>query len=228
MVSTPTSLPGAVASGGVIGEIAAALLRRLDAREPLQQEGDRQLLAEILAFAADAERQIASHSATIDRMATISTLDPVTGLANRRGLALAFDRAAAFASRYGEPGVLVLVDVFGLVELERSIGPLGVEVYVRALAHCLSRQVRGSDLVARIEPHRFALLLERCPLEFATCKAAVIDEAIAELKVPYDGRLLSADAWLGSAPFGAGSTLSAALAAADRMTLDARYRTRNN
>jgi diguanylate cyclase (GGDEF)-like protein len=66
---------------------------------------------------------------------------------------------AARVSRYKRPATVVLVEIAGLAALGRLWGPRVVEHTLAAAARILSKEIRTSDHIARIEPLRFGVLL---------------------------------------------------------------------
>jgi diguanylate cyclase (GGDEF)-like protein/PAS domain S-box-containing protein len=94
-----------------------------------------------------------------DDMRRLADHDELTGLRNRRlfehDLALQFART----HRYGEEAGLMLIDVDAFTHLNARHGPEVGDETLRALARALRRRLRQTDLVARIGPDEFAVLL---------------------------------------------------------------------
>ena len=65
----------------------------------------------------------------------------------------------ARAERYKRPVTVVLVEIAGLTAIGKLWGPRVAEHTLAAAARTLSREIRTSDHIARIEPLRFGLLL---------------------------------------------------------------------
>jgi diguanylate cyclase (GGDEF)-like protein len=66
---------------------------------------------------------------------------------------------SARIQRYKRPATVVLVEIAGLGELGRLWGPKVVGHTLAAAARILSKEIRPSDHIARIEPLRFGVLL---------------------------------------------------------------------
>jgi diguanylate cyclase (GGDEF)-like protein len=85
--------------------------------------------------------------------------DPLTGIDGPRYWDRVVSSERARVTRYGRSATVVLVDVVGLEALAAQWGPdVAVRAFIR-LARTLSREVRSSDHIARIEPMRFGIML---------------------------------------------------------------------
>lgn len=85
-------------------------------------------------------------------------LDPLTGLLNRAGVSIAFERAQALAQRAGYPLSLALADLDGLKRINDTHGhALGDEV-LRRVAGVLTGTLRRSDRIARWGGDEFVVL----------------------------------------------------------------------
>ena len=98
-------------------------------------------------------------------------LDPLTGIANRRGFERALGIELERSLRRGHPFALVVVDLddFKLVNDRHGHG-VGDEALVM-LAERLQESVRSADTVARLGGEEFALLLPETPLSGALAVA---------------------------------------------------------
>ncbi len=84
--------------------------------------------------------------------------DPLTGLLNRAGVSIAFERAQALAQRAGYPLSLALADLDGLKKINDTCGhALGDEVLGR-IAEILTASLRRSDRIARWGGDEFVIL----------------------------------------------------------------------
>ena len=155
---------------GVFGPLANRLLHSLDLDSV--SGSNRELLCEVLRFAARAEHELGSRQMALAKMEAQSLLDPVTGVENHRGLKLAFGRAAAAAGRYGSPSVLIILAIEGLDDIRAEHNEAGENFVLHRIVDELRVMTRRSDVIARISHHEFALLLTHCPTEHATSKTA--------------------------------------------------------
>jgi diguanylate cyclase (GGDEF)-like protein len=85
--------------------------------------------------------------------------DPQTGTDGPRYWDRLILSESARVSRYKRPATVVLVEIAGLADLGRLWGPRVVEHTLATAARILSKEIRTSDHIARIEPLRFGVLL---------------------------------------------------------------------
>jgi len=85
--------------------------------------------------------------------------DPTTGTDGPRYWERLILSESARISRYKRPATVVLVEIAGLADLGRLWGPRVVEHTLASAARILSKEIRTSDHIARIEPLRFGVLL---------------------------------------------------------------------
>ena len=64
-----------------------------------------------LAAAMEAERRLREQESRITALENLAASDPLTGLLNRRGFEDVLSRELAAARRYGETGVVLLIDL---------------------------------------------------------------------------------------------------------------------
>jgi diguanylate cyclase (GGDEF)-like protein len=85
--------------------------------------------------------------------------DPKTGTDGPRFWDRLILSEAARVGRYKRPVTVVLVEIAGLIAIGKLWGPRVAEHTLAAAARTLSKEIRTSDHIARIEPLRFGLLL---------------------------------------------------------------------
>ena len=140
----------------------------LAVREALPGEPGELLLARIVDALADAEAaddgagRAELHLELERQVAT----DTVTGLPNRVRFMDDLTRAIAAATRYDEPLSLLVLDLVDSEDDEMAAG------------EALLRLVRISDIVARVAPQRFAIILPRT----GTIGCALVAARVAALE----------------------------------------------
>jgi diguanylate cyclase (GGDEF)-like protein len=85
--------------------------------------------------------------------------DDLTGVDGPRFWDRTFEREVARVKRYRRPVTVALVELGGLDRFARRWGPDVAEEALRTCARTLAGELRTSDLLARIETARFAILL---------------------------------------------------------------------
>ncbi len=200
---------------GVFGPLANRLLHSLDMDSV--SSGNRDLLCEVLRFAARAEQELGNRQMALAKMEAQALIDPVTGLENHKGMQLAFSRAAAAAGRYGDPALLIIIAVNGLADISHTHGETAENFILNRITDELRSVTRRSDVIARISHHEFALLLTHCPSDFATSKTAQLVASVSALSISYRGHSLEVQAIGGCTTFSADITLERAYATAHAM-----------
>lgn len=120
-------------------------------REALPGDAGELLLARIVSelAAADQESGRATDAELDLELERQAATDSLTGLPNRLRFTEDLTRAIAASTRYDEPLSLLVLDLGGREADERAAG------------EALLRLVRITDVVARIAPRRFAIILPR-------------------------------------------------------------------
>jgi diguanylate cyclase (GGDEF)-like protein len=139
--------------------------------EALPGDAGSQLLEQIAGALAEVAEQGSDDPGTAQahlqfELARSVATDLVTGLPNRRRFFEDLRRAVGGARRYEDPLALVVGEVTEEVDDDR----------MRALGEAILRKVRVSDLVARIGPTTFAVILSRT----GSAGAALVSARLAE------------------------------------------------
>jgi len=200
---------------GRIGEIAGRLIAEMDLTSPVSV-GQRDLLRQVLQFATDAEHTMMRQAQQLSSLRDSTLIDDMTGVPNKRGLERLFARSVAFSSRYGDTAVLVKVEIRDHEQTLNGLPPLQLSSTLYAVARTVSRLIRSSDVLARIGPREFAILLERCPQASAPDKARAICRELNKIDIETaDGRQ-PLQFGFGLAAISPQATLASALALAER------------
>jgi diguanylate cyclase len=117
-------------------------------------------------------------------MATIeATTDPLTGLANRKGLSMAINEAILFAQQSHNYPCLLMLDIDFFKKINDNFGHLIGDKAIKILADTLKKQIKGKDTAARYGGEEFAILLLEADLENALKVAENIRRIIENLKI---------------------------------------------
>jgi diguanylate cyclase (GGDEF)-like protein len=170
-----------------------------------------QLAAEVDALAAELE---ASRARIADLEARVD-IDPLTDVLNRRGFERELKRSLAYAKRYGTSAALIYVDLDGFKPVNDRHGHAAGDAVLRAVAAALTRNVRASDVVARVGGDEFAVLLWNVRDSAASVKAAALEDAVYATPVQWGSSNLVVGASAGVALLGALDTPAEVLERAD-------------
>ncbi len=97
-------------------------------------------------------------SELLERAERAAVQDDLTGLLNRRGLAMVGEQVVASARRSGNAVHCVFVDIDGLKEVNDRLGHLAGDRVLLAVADAVRMSVRGGDVVARWGGDEFCVL----------------------------------------------------------------------
>ena len=169
------------------------------------------LAAEVDALAAqlqDSRARILDLEARVD-------VDPLTDVLNRRGFERELRRSLAYVKRYGTSAALIYIDLDGFKPVNDRHGHGAGDAVLKAIAAALVRNVRASDVVARIGGDEFAVLLWNVNGANAAAKAGAIEAAIYGTPVRWSSSTLVVGASAGVALLGALDTPADVIARAD-------------
>jgi diguanylate cyclase len=95
------------------------------------------------------------------------TVDPLTGVSNLRGLVAGWEELLIHAARHRTPMAVAAVDVDGFSELNREHGQTHGDDVLRAVAREIRRSSGAEDLVGRVGPDEFVVVMPHAHLEDA-------------------------------------------------------------
>jgi diguanylate cyclase (GGDEF)-like protein len=109
-------------------------------------------------------RELESSKSRLDEL---SFKDEVTGLYNRRLLAMRLEDEVSRYCRFNQPLSLVLLDIDAFRPLEDELGREAGDLTLREIADILLRHSRGIDVICRSAGDEFAILLVETPKQGA-------------------------------------------------------------
>lgn len=148
------------------------------------------------------------------RLEEMVVLDPLTEVANRRGLDARLEEELARAERDGVPLVALLVDLDEFKEINDGHGHSVGDVVLREVAMAITTCVRPTDFAARVGGDEFVVLLGSARRAEAERVAERVRAAIASAGMVVDGERLSVTASIGLAEVGSGVAGTESLLAA--------------
>ena len=170
-------------------------------------------------FMLVSERTVSAHK-------TAASMDPLTGLFNRRGFAEATSRVIEREANAGRPVTVMIFDLDHFKSINDRFGhPAGDEI-LKLFATVVINTLRITDLSGRIGGEEFAALLP-CPLEEGVIAAERVRETFAASGIVVQEGPVETSVSIGVAGGPAGTELEVLLAAADSALYQAKRNGRN-
>ena len=148
----------------------------------------------------------------LERLADTDTLTP---LPNRRVFVREVERVAHQVTRYGTPAAVMFVDLDGLKTLNDLHGHHVGDAALIHIAQLLKREVRVTDIVARIGGDEFGLLLDHLDEDAAAAKAAALATALSTQPLVIEDKTIALRLSIGVATMTGHDDVAAILARAD-------------
>lgn len=172
-----------------------------------------------LIFMLVSERTVTAHK-------TAASVDPLTGMFNRRGFAEACARVIEREANGGRPVTVLIFDIDHFKSINDRFGhPAGDEI-LKLFSAVVVNNLRISDLSGRIGGEEFAALLP-CALEEGVIVAERVREAFEASGIVCDEGPVDTTVSIGVAGGPAGTELEVLLAAADTALYQAKRSGRN-
>jgi diguanylate cyclase (GGDEF)-like protein len=157
---------------------------------------------------------------------TAASMDPLTGMFNRRGFAEATARVIEREANAGRPVTVMIFDIDHFKSINDRFGhPAGDEI-LKLFATIVVSTLRITDLSGRIGGEEFAALLP-CSLEEGVIAAERVREAFADSGIVVEDGPVDTTVSIGVAGGPAGTELEVLLAAADSALYQAKRTGRN-
>jgi diguanylate cyclase (GGDEF)-like protein len=122
--------------------------------------------------------ELAASRARISDLESRIDVDPLTETLNRRGFERELTRSLAYVKRYAASATLIYLDLDEFKPVNDRHGHAAGDAMLKAIAAALVREVRASDVVARIGGDEFAVLLWNLPDAEAIAKAIELERAV--------------------------------------------------
>lgn len=229
--------------GAMLGSIvsAFALTDRVNSQRLSYMEAQKKALLMQQSAKQDLEKTVTERTQKLqnamaqletanEQLQSISMLDGLTGIKNRRFFDEKIDREWARAIRSNKPLALLTIDIDHFKQFNDSYGHLLGDECLRHVANVIQDSVaRPSDTVARYGGEEFMAILPETDIEGAMHIGEEIRQAIEERTFERDGERYSLTASIGVAsalPI-YGSSCQALLSESDRALYQSKKRGRN-
>ena len=192
------------------------------------------------------ESKVLGLEADLRRLADEVSTDALTQVANRRGLALAFEQETARVERSGSaagdvmapaaagmPGApaatlsVGLIDIDNFKKLNDSLGHAAGDVALQSLAARVKEWLRPIDHIARFGGEEFVLLLPATPVDEAQQVMTRLQRRLSASLFMHDGQEVFVTFSAGVTAWRPGETVEAALARADEGLYEAKRTGKN-
>jgi diguanylate cyclase (GGDEF)-like protein len=170
-------------------------------------------------FLLVSERTVSAHK-------TAASVDPLTGLLNRRGFSEATSRMIEREAKAGRPITVMIFDIDHFKSVNDRFGHAARDDVLRVFAHVVASTLRITDLVGRVGGEEFAALLP-CAMDEALVAGERVREAFQMSGVAVDDEPLETTVSIGVAGGPANTELEVLMASADTALYQAKRGGRN-
>lgn len=167
---------------------------RFSRRKPFSHEELRQM--EVLLASLVLPMRNAIHYRTALEAASI---DPLTGLQNRRSLVDNLKREMSRARRESQPLAMMVIDIDSFKRINDEISHLAGDQVLTQIAGLLARAVRRSDMVFRFAGDEFVLLLPNMDREGTKILSSRIRKLLRNTHCTYGDHHISVSLSIGAA-----------------------------
>lgn len=170
-------------------------------------------------FILVSERVVAAHK-------TAASMDPMTGLLNRRGFSEATARLMEREADAGRPITVIIFDIDHFKSVNDRFGHATGDEVLKLFSETVVASLRATDLIGRVGGEEFAALLP-CGLDEAMLAAERVREAFQNSGVAIDDEPLATTVSIGIAGGPAHTELDVLMASADTALYQAKRGGRN-
>lgn len=171
---------------------------------------------EILAIVNDREQALNDLKDRVAELERLLETDELTGLLNRRGFEAAAQRSLSAATRYGETGVLALIDLDGFKRVNDDFGHAAGDAALRLVGKILGENVRSTDYAARLSGDEFAVLWVRAEPKALARRMRELKEKLNSAALEWDEDTIAIKASVGSASYDRGTHFEDLIRRADK------------
>ena len=175
----------------------------------------RAAMAQLLAENEGLRAALDGMRARVEELERLADSDTLTPLPNRRFFVREVDRVLRHVARYGTPAAVMFVDVNALKAINDAHGHQAGDAALIHVAAVLKRELRATDVVARIGGDEFGLLLDHLDEDQAVAKAASLVAVLAGEPLDLGARQLAVGLSIGLTMIRKDDGVDAILARAD-------------
>ncbi len=222
----------AIEAADSLDSLAAAVREMLDESRTVHEvvAGARERLAAEHARASALESRVRGLESELRRLSDEANTDALTQVANRRGLAQAFEQETARVQREGAdqaPLAVGLIDIDNFKKLNDSLGHAAGDVALQSLAARVKEWLRPVDHIARFGGEEFVLLLPGTPVDEAQQVLTRLQRRLSASLFMHEGQEVFVTFSAGVTAWRPGEAVDAALARADEGLYEAKRTGKN-
>jgi diguanylate cyclase (GGDEF)-like protein/PAS domain S-box-containing protein len=143
------------------------------------------------------------------RLRRLAELDPLTNVFNRSRFFEELERVLAEADRYASHGVLLMLDVDNLKDVNDSLGHKAGDELLAQIAGLLRSRLRRSDVIGRLGGDEFAVLITHVDEAQGEALSRELVETVSQRSFVAGGTATRASVSVGSVPIRAGELMDA-------------------
>jgi len=222
----------AIEAADSLDSLSAAVRDMLDESRAVHEvvAGARDRLAAEHSRASALQSRVLGLEAELRRLSDEVCTDALTQVANRRGLAQAFDQESARALREGvaeAPLAVGLIDIDNFKKLNDSLGHAAGDVALQSLAARVKEWLRPIDHIARFGGEEFVVLLPGTPVAEAQQVLSRLQRRLSASLFMHQGQEVFVTFSAGVTAWRPGEGVDAALARADEGLYEAKRTGKN-
>jgi len=165
----------------------------------------------------DAEAELARREERIQTLEKMALTDEMTGLYNRRGFMIEFERDMNRMKRQSEQGGLfILFDLNKFKDINDTYGHIAGDKCLQLVGRTLLKLIRNTDMAARFGGDEFALFLSSTTPEHGADKAIFVRETLCSLIQPWKNTDIHVKTGMGTAYCNVGTPFEQVYEAADK------------
>ncbi|MBK1689923.1 GGDEF domain-containing protein [Rubrivivax gelatinosus] len=222
----------AVASAESLESLAGVVREIVDESRAVQElvGAAQRRMEDEHAKANELETRVRELEGELRRLSDEVSTDALTQVANRRGLAQAFDAERARVDRAGPeapPLAIGLIDIDNFKKLNDTLGHAAGDLALKSLAAAVRERLRPVDHLARFGGEEFVVLLPATPLAEAQLALTRLQRGLTEALFLHEQREVFVTFSAGVTAWRPGEALEAALERADEALYEAKRSGKN-
>lgn len=219
----------AIAAADSLPELADVVRQLLSDTRAVQGAvaQSRHKLAADQARAGELEARVRELESELHRLSEEVSTDALTQVANRRGLAQAFEAEVARARREAAALAVGLIDIDNFKRLNDTLGHAAGDVALKSLAAAVRERLRPQDHLARFGGEEFVVILPGTGLEEAAQALTRLQRSLTEALFLHEGREVFVTFSAGVTAWREGEALEPALERADQALYEAKRTGKN-